>query len=196
MRGGARCSASLRQLRLSRPLADGGRYARALRTSAAPHALRSLPYCRTQRPELAIQGASLSTSCPNRSRSMATVVDADPIVHDGGPIPEYDRRVEVGKLRNDEHQRGEDFDGTTVRHWLTEEKALFRIFRISTGNCAIITLRPSSTRASNLSSLHPRSLYSRRSLARVQASPPLEISPTTFLEACICTAMSDAARPC
>ncbi|KAM0426156.1 hypothetical protein ACHAPT_008500 [Fusarium lateritium] len=37
---------------------------------------------------------------------MATVVDADPIVHDGGPIPEYDRRVEVGKLRNDEHQRG------------------------------------------------------------------------------------------
>ncbi|KAJ4210406.1 ATPase [Fusarium falciforme] len=106
MRSGARCSASLRQLRLSRSLADGGRYARALRTSAAPQTLRSLPYCRTQRPELAIQGASLSTSCPNRSRSMATVVDADPIVHDGGPIPEYDRRVEMGKLRNDEHQRG------------------------------------------------------------------------------------------
>ncbi|WAO85545.1 Hypothetical protein NCS54_00278900 [Fusarium falciforme] len=121
MRGGARCSASLRQLRLSRSLADGGRYARALRTSAAPQALRSLPYCRTQRPELAIQGASLSTSCPNRSRSMATVVDADPIVHDGGPIPEYDRRVEMGKLRNDEHQRGEDSDGTTARHWLTDK---------------------------------------------------------------------------
>lgn len=38
---------------------------------------------------------------------MATVVDAEPI-HGGGPIPEYDRRVQAGKLRNDEHQRGED----------------------------------------------------------------------------------------
>ncbi|KAM5362013.1 hypothetical protein ACJZ2D_012763 [Fusarium nematophilum] len=107
MRGGARCSASLRHLRASTPLADGGRYARALRTSAAPQTLRPLPYCRTQRPELAIQDASLSTSCPNRSRSMATVIDTEPPVsQDDGPIPEYDRRVEVGKLRNDEHQRG------------------------------------------------------------------------------------------
>ncbi|KAM0343974.1 hypothetical protein ACHAPU_008032 [Fusarium lateritium] len=36
---------------------------------------------------------------------MATVVDAEP-VHAGGPIPEYDRRVATGRLRNDEHQRG------------------------------------------------------------------------------------------
>lgn len=36
---------------------------------------------------------------------MATVVDAPP-VSKGGPIPEYDRRVETGRLRNDEHQRG------------------------------------------------------------------------------------------
>ncbi|CAG7561541.1 unnamed protein product [Fusarium equiseti] len=105
MRGALRCSTVIRQPRALRPLAGSGRYARLFRTSAAPHALRTGSCYRKIRPELAIQGANLSTSCPNRSRSMATVVDAEP-VHGGGPIPEYDRRVAAGRLRNDEHQRG------------------------------------------------------------------------------------------
>jgi protein AFG1 len=46
---------------------------------------------------------------------MATVVDAEP-VHGGGPIPEYDRRVAAGRLRNDEHQRGEDHWEKASRH--------------------------------------------------------------------------------
>jgi protein AFG1 len=106
MRGALRCSTVIRHPQASRPLTDSGRYTRAFRTSATPHALRTGSCCRKIRPELAIQGANLSTSCPNRSRSMATVVDAEP-VHGGGPIPEYDRRVAAGRLRNDEHQRGE-----------------------------------------------------------------------------------------
>ena len=106
MRGALRCSTVIRQPQALRPLANSGRYARSFRTSAAPHALRAGSCYRKIRPELAIQGANLSTSCPNRSRSMATVVDAEP-VHSGGPIPEYDRRVAAGRLRNDEHQRGE-----------------------------------------------------------------------------------------
>ncbi|SPJ84163.1 probable AFG1 - ATPase family gene [Fusarium torulosum] len=105
MRGALRCSAALRYPRALRPLTDGGRCARTLRTSAASNALRTGSCYRKTQPEFAIQGARLSTSCPNRSRSMATVVDAEP-VHGGGPIPEYDRRVATGRLRNDEHQRG------------------------------------------------------------------------------------------
>lgn len=107
MRGALRCSATVRHPRLLRPLADGGRFARTLRTSATPQALRTGLYYRQSQQALTIQGANLSTSCLNRSRSMATVVDAEP-VHGGGPIPEYDRRVQAGRLRNDEHQRGED----------------------------------------------------------------------------------------
>lgn len=39
------------------------------------------------------------------ARSMATVSDR-PVVG-LGPLEEYDRRVDAGILRNDEHQRGE-----------------------------------------------------------------------------------------
>ncbi|KAL6923564.1 hypothetical protein ACHAP8_001397 [Fusarium lateritium] len=127
MRGALRCSTVIRHPRVVRPLTDSGKYARTFRTTAAPHTLRAGSCCRKIRPELAIQGANISTSCPNRSRSMATVVDAEPI-HGGGPIPEYDRRVAVGRLRNDEHQRGiiqnfqnlyhelEQYDAPPVEH--------------------------------------------------------------------------------
>ncbi|KAI1011341.1 hypothetical protein LB504_002834 [Fusarium proliferatum] len=127
MRGALRCSATARHPRLLRPSADGGRFARTLRTSATPQGLRTGLYCRQTQQALTVQGANLSTSCFNRSRSMATVVDAKPI-HGGGPIPEYDRRVQAGKLRNDEHQRGiiqnfqnlyhelEKYDAPPVQH--------------------------------------------------------------------------------
>lgn len=39
---------------------------------------------------------------------MATVVATEKAGPDFGPIQEYDRRVEAGQLRNDEHQRGEN----------------------------------------------------------------------------------------
>lgn len=40
------------------------------------------------------------------ARSLATLADGTTWRPDG-PLEEYDRRVEAGMLRNDEHQRGE-----------------------------------------------------------------------------------------
>ena len=37
---------------------------------------------------------------------------------DIGPMQEYDRRVEDGLLRNDEHQRGEEPTGPTTNHYV------------------------------------------------------------------------------
>ncbi|KAF5670852.1 putative AFG1-ATPase family protein [Fusarium heterosporum] len=105
MRGALRCSTAIRHPRALRPLTDCGRHVRTLRTTAAPHTSRIGSCYRKTKPEFTLRGAKLSTSCATRSRSMATVVDAEP-THAGGPIPEYDRRVATGRLRNDEHQRG------------------------------------------------------------------------------------------
>lgn len=43
--------------------------------------------------------------CVAQSRSLATVSEA-PKGEGLGPLEEYDRRVELGLLRNDKHQRG------------------------------------------------------------------------------------------
>jgi protein AFG1 len=46
------------------------------------------------------------------ARHLATVVDSKP--DNGGPLEEYDRRVEEGLLRNDEHQRGKLLSSAAV----------------------------------------------------------------------------------
>lgn len=42
---------------------------------------------------------------PSATRALATV--SDRAIGGLGPLEEYDRRVDAGVLRNDEHQRGE-----------------------------------------------------------------------------------------
>lgn len=42
---------------------------------------------------------------PSATRALATV--SDRAIGGLGPLEEYDRRVDAGILRNDEHQRGE-----------------------------------------------------------------------------------------
>ncbi|KAH7145841.1 AFG1-like ATPase-domain-containing protein [Dactylonectria estremocensis] len=106
MRPGVRCSARLRPLRAS-TLVSNGHCARSPRTTATPQTANStLSYPRIHRPTVALQSASIPQVCLSRMRFMATVATDENIGQDWGPIQEYDRRVEVGQLRNDEHQRG------------------------------------------------------------------------------------------
>lgn len=107
MRGGARCSARLRPLRAPISIPGGGRHVRTLRTSAADSSVRLQPrYC-AQRPRIQAIEPRVPQLYP-RARSQATVAQTLERSDNGGPIAEYDSRVEAGALRNDEHQRGED----------------------------------------------------------------------------------------
>lgn len=112
MRGGTRAVVPLRRLQASANC--------ALRTSSRSHTRRSLrslsssPTASTTLPAkngtLGGQCATHATALGRRSgraaplRSFATQADAK--ADGGGPLVEYDRRVEAGELRNDEHQRG------------------------------------------------------------------------------------------
>ncbi|KAI5463198.1 AFG1-like ATPase-domain-containing protein [Mariannaea sp. PMI_226] len=107
MRVGTRCTASLRPLTASRGLIGAGRCTRSIRTTKAPRAATALSSRILSRPISASSTTTIFRECQSRARSMATVVASKERASSvGGPIQEYDRRVEEGKLRNDEHQRG------------------------------------------------------------------------------------------
>jgi hypothetical protein len=86
------------------------------------------------------------------ARTAATVVDSRSPV--GGPLAEYDRRVDNGLLRNDEHQRGEARTYTpharekdrivcTTRLILKLIQESLRVCSICTMSC-VTTRRPKS----------------------------------------------------
>lgn len=60
----------------------------------------------------ATQTTTIWQPLPSATRALATV--SDRAIGGLGPLEEYDRRVDAGILRNDEHQRGEsDMNGAT-----------------------------------------------------------------------------------
>ncbi|KAL1620689.1 ATPase [Diplodia seriata] len=85
---GARRFASTRCLRALRLQGSPGRWALPRRSGAS-----SVPATR-----------SFQTSCMKRLATVEAVSNAKPYEH--GPIAEYNSRVESGRLRDDEHQRG------------------------------------------------------------------------------------------
>ncbi|PNY24207.1 Protein AFG1 [Tolypocladium capitatum] len=105
MRGGAASNGPLRRLRAAASRPRARTFAGTVR-SGAGQAVSRPPVLHGRLRTLqavSLRPAALA-ACRVKLRSFATAVDAGP--RGGGPLEEYDRRVEAGVLRNDEHQRG------------------------------------------------------------------------------------------
>lgn len=85
------------------------------------------PSIRSAAPRIASR--TIRTPLPISTRSFATVQDSK-----RGPLAEYDRRVSTGRLRNDEHQRGETGDPIQAVHSLTacQPQVSYRFCKTST----------------------------------------------------------------
>lgn len=105
MRGNPSCRA-VRRLPVSPSLSCAGPGRRAFRTDAAPRRVCLTSACRTYGLETRSSRWLLLQPGHINMRSLATAAEAKTSAAVGGPIPEYDRRVETGMLKNDEHQRG------------------------------------------------------------------------------------------
>ena len=133
MRGGAAPNGPLRRLRTiaSRPRARA--FSRSLRSGAGQPVSRAPALHGRPRMLPAISSTPTAfTECRVKLRSFATVADGAP--HDGGPLEEYDRRVEDGLLRNDEHQRG-----TVVLELSGPERWLTLLLQVSSRASSIST---------------------------------------------------------
>ena len=115
MRAGAGVRIHLR--RVSRTGAGGGgggsysrhcaRRARSHCTRAAPRGLVAVPHCCNHALRPTAYRPVDAPSYRLNSRTLATATTATETgTGQLGPLQEYDRRVEQGLLKNDEHQRG------------------------------------------------------------------------------------------
>ena len=107
MRGGATAARRLRRLPATSLLRRSGihstRTFRSVTCSTRPQPTHDADQQQHWRKPARIQRLPAQTDRPP-ARHLATVVESKT---DGrGPLEEYDRRVEEGLLRNDEHQRG------------------------------------------------------------------------------------------
>ena len=105
MRGGVARHEPLRSLRTAASCSRARTFASCIRSSAGQPVPR--PAAFRDRPRVLPVISSkpnACTACRVKLRSFATVANGTP--RGGGPLAEYDRRVEAGTLRNDEHQRG------------------------------------------------------------------------------------------
>jgi protein AFG1 len=87
--------------------------------------------------------------CAAQTRAFASVAAPETREH-LGPLQEYDRRVSLGILRNDEHQRGEErsLASDSLPSALTcHQQASSRVYSTCTTTSDITTRRPSSARA-------------------------------------------------
>ncbi|KAL7893579.1 AFG1-like ATPase domain-containing protein [Trichoderma sp. SZMC 28014] len=102
MRGGVVASRPLSRLRSSASCARSRQFSRSLRVQSAQRvAVRAAGLNGRSR---ATQTTTIWQPLPSATRALATV--SDRAIGGLGPLEEYDRRVDAGILRNDEHQRG------------------------------------------------------------------------------------------
>lgn len=108
MRGGALVSrAPLCRLRTTGCVAQNDRIARRYASASAGICLRVKAGNKLScNRSTAIRPATCQPYLRESRRTAATVSDAAPSMGSGGPLAEYDRRVDSGILRNDERQRG------------------------------------------------------------------------------------------
>ncbi|KAK1253025.1 hypothetical protein MKX08_004212 [Trichoderma sp. CBMAI-0020] len=102
MRGGAVASRPLSRLRSSASCARSRQFSRSFRVQSAQRvAVRAAGLNGGLR---ATRTTTIWRPLPSATRALATV--SDRAIGGLGPLEEYDRRVDAGILRNDEHQRG------------------------------------------------------------------------------------------
>ncbi|GAB0131578.1 hypothetical protein EsDP_00000042 [Epichloe bromicola] len=104
MRGSAPRRAAIRRLRAAECSASSSRAARRHKFSAARNNSHPIVNRLSLRHTISPSCFAVSSPYVVSLRTAATVVDSE--IRSGGPLAEYDRRVDAGVLRDDEHQRG------------------------------------------------------------------------------------------
>lgn len=100
MRGGAMTSRPLSRLRSSASCARSRQFSRSFWVQSAQRVIVRAAWNGGLR-----TNQTVYRPFPSAARALATVSDRP--IGGLGPLEEYDRRVDAGILRNDEHQRGE-----------------------------------------------------------------------------------------
>lgn len=130
------------------------------------------------------------------TRGFATAADSQ-VTDTFGPLQEYDRRVDSGLLRNDEHQRGRFcYPECQVNCYANRPQGSYKASNTSTMSCETTRRRPSFTQVT--------SSFSRR---RSPCSHPFSVavavrrarsatSRQTSHADCIYTVTLGAAKPC